>query len=100
MSRKRNITIQVDSELYKEVMASFKARGTDLQTFVELQLRAFSSSKAKSNMDLGDLMPYGKYRGARIEDIIRGDLGYAVYLVGQDAKFSGASLELIKELSK
>ena len=97
--RHRNITIKIPIDLYKEIISVFKERGTTIETFVQLQLIAFSKQKAKSEIKLADRMPFGKYAGAQVEDIVRGDPSYIVYLIGQNANFNADVIELTKTIT-
>lgn len=100
MSRKRNITLKVDSDLYKTVNDALKAKGTTIEAFISLQLIA-ATKISKAIIDLKDRMPFGKYQGALVEDVIRGDTSYALWLISQDGsrKFSGEVINLVNELS-
>lgn len=99
MARYRNITVKIEADLYKEVQAQFKQRGTAIENFVKLQLIAFA--KNKTIIDLGDKMPFGKYAGALVEDVIRGDPKYSMWLMSQDfaTKLSSDAMELIQNIN-
>ena len=100
-SRTKSIAVKVDALLYKEATTVLKSRGTDIETWVTLQLRAFAKS-GKSMLGLRDKISFGKYQGALVEDIIRGDLKYAIWLLGQNGsiKWESAVLELAHQLSE
>ena len=101
MSRQRNITIKVDSDLYKQINEQLKAKGTTIEVFIRLQLIAGLKVSAQC-LGLKDKMPFGKYAGASVEDIVRGDTKYAAWLVSQDGskKFHGDVINLITELNQ
>jgi uncharacterized protein (DUF3820 family) len=97
--KQRSITIKVDLTIYKDATATLKARGTDVETWFRLQLCAFAKS-GKAILSLTDKMPFGKYQGALVEDVVRADTKYATWMVAQDysTKFNSDVLGLIQEL--
>lgn len=101
MTRKRTITIKVDASLYAEANTVLKDRGTDIDTWVQLQLRAFAKG-GKALIHLSDKMPFGKYQGELVENVVRADTKYAAWMVSQDfsSKYHPDVLALVSELSQ
>lgn len=93
------VRLELDETLVKRVNDVLGARGTDLATYVRLQLRAFRS--AMSLLSLDDKMPIGKYTGELVEDICRADPSYVEWLAANatSAKFDVDVLDLLSSLS-
>jgi len=88
----------LNKELVAQVTETLEARGTNLATYVQLHLRAFSRSKAI--LGLSDKMSFGKYFGEVVENIVRADPGYIVYCIGLNGstKFGVDVMELLEAL--
>lgn len=99
--RTRNITVRIDADIYKQVVSDLKAKGTTIDVYIHLQLIACAKT-SRSMLSLKDKMPFGKYTGALVEDVIRGDTKYALWLIAQDGstKFDGDAINLANELAK
>lgn len=100
-TRKKTVSIKVDATMYSAAKIALAARGTDIDAWVNLQLRTFARS-TKIMFDLKDAMPMGKYLGANIEEIIRVDPAYMRWVLEQDFKkykFTPAVIALISELT-
>lgn len=93
------VQIELQKDLVKTVQAILEARGTDLETYIRLQLRAFRTSKTL--LTLAEKMPFGKYAGEKIEDICRADTGYMDWIVSNStsARFDLDVLELLNALT-
>lgn len=100
MARKASITIQLDGALKKQVQQMMKDRGTTIETFVRLQLRAMTVSN--SMLTLHDKMNFGKYSREPVEDVVRANPDYIRWIVNQSAtkecKFDADVLELLTKL--
>lgn len=81
--RKKSVSIKIDANIYNSAAEVLKTRGTNIETWIMLQLRAFSNG-GPTLLSLKDKMPFGKYAGAIIEDIVRGDLRYVTWMLAQD----------------
>jgi hypothetical protein len=92
------VSIELDSDLVETVDAALSARGTDIATYIRLQLRAFKAAKALLNLD--SQMTFGKYTGEPVEAICRADPTYMEWLIanGTTAKFDVDVLRLLKSL--
>lgn len=92
------LVLDLDSDLVRTVDATLSARGTDIGTYIRLQLRAFMSAKAQLN--LNSQMTFGKYMGEPVEAICRADPRYMEWLIanGTTAKFDVDVLRLLKSL--
>lgn len=79
----------VDSDLLDEAENILARRGTTLENYLQLQLRALvSADKRYRPLTLRDYMPYGKFKGENIENIIRAEPTYIAWLVGESETFS------------
>lgn len=99
--KKKPVTrISLPKDLVDEVNGMLAPRGTDVQTYLRLQLRAFR--RAKNILELADKMPFGKYQGEIIEDVVRADPGYVNWLLVNHDKvqFAPEVTALIEELDK
>lgn len=100
-TRKSTITISLETKLYNTLKVKFAERGTDLETFIRLQLRAVS--KTTLILKLKDDLPFGKYAGEKIEDIVRADPSYMNWVITTNknpGQFHEEILELLEEISK
>jgi hypothetical protein len=96
---RKTVAVNIPADLAEQVTIILASQGADLETLVRLQLGAFCRTRAK--MRLCDPMGFGKYHGERVEDIVRTDLRYIVYILGLEgasAKFSTEVLELVESL--
>lgn len=99
--RKKSVSIKVDATVYNQAAEVLKSRGTDIETWFKLQLRAFSRS-GKSLLCLKDKIPFGKYAGELVEDVVRADTAYAIWMVAQNytTKFDTDVHQLVQELGE
>lgn len=74
----KTITIEVDAAVARAVEKKLKERGTDLETYFRLQIRALSRNKIV--IHLYDQMPFGKFAGEKVEDIVRAETSYMQWL--------------------
>lgn len=95
-----NVNLLLDTELVEKVQKVLAARGSDIFTYIRLQLRAFKSSA--SPLNLGDKLPFGKYAGEIIEDVCRAEPSYVEWLTANasSAKFDVDVLALLEELAE
>lgn len=101
-ARKRTITLSVDATIFTEASAILAARGTDLKRYLTLQITAFTKV-GKPVVGLKDKMPLGKYFGAVVEDVVRGDPTYAKWMLSNEGpcdKFLAEVHELYQELTQ
>lgn len=99
MPRQATITIKLDSALKKSVIALMKERGTTIETYVRLQLRAMTGDKAM--LCLSDKMNFGKYYGEPVEDVVRANPGYIRWIITKaenGCKFGPDVLALLEEM--
>lgn len=98
-AKNKTVELKLPMELYERASKVLGDRGTDIETFVRLQLGVLSRSKI--TIRLTDEMPFGKYAGARVEDIIRSDPRYFNWLVttmNDLGKYGEDVLTLVAEL--
>ena len=68
------LQLMVDADLLKAAKDVIESRGGDIAEYLALQLRALTRSKM--NLKLSDVMPFGKYGGAQVRQILSGDPHY------------------------
>lgn len=93
------VAVKIPRELAEKAEKLLNEQGANLETLVRLQIGAFCRTRV--SMRLCDTMTFGKYIGERVEDIVRTDLKYIVYLLGLDgvsAKFATDVLALVESL--
>ncbi len=74
--------IEVPEEVMEDALPILKRRGIKLDAVVTVYLRALIVSAEHTTMrGLEDAMPFGKYRGATIEHVIRTDPRYINWLL-------------------
>lgn len=78
-------TIELPDKLLAMADAKFAERGSDFTTFVRMALRQFV--KMPDVFELGTVMTFGKYAEETIEDIIRLDPSYVVWIENNVAGF-------------
>lgn len=99
MPRSRKISVKIDSSVYAAAAATLKARGIGLNTWLTLQLRAFACA-SKPIVGLADKMPFGKYYGDTVENVVRGDLAYATWMLDHwPDRYTSEVHELANELN-
>lgn len=95
------LTLNIDTKLHNQLKKLLSERGTDIETFVKLQLRALSI--ATKILHLEDKIPFGKYTGELLETIIRGDPKYMNWLIANSknpTQFGTDILELLEKLEQ
>lgn len=76
-----------------------KERGTTIETYIRLQLRAMTVDK--SMLKLADKMNFGKYYGELVEDVVRANPSYIRWLVCESTngcRFDSDVLELLESM--
>lgn len=93
------VSIAIPADLATKAQEVLSLSGTDVETFVRLQLGAFC--RARSILHLDDKMNFGKYIGEKVEDVVRADTNYAKWLLGLDgfAKFGPDVMLLVETLT-
>ena len=61
-------------------------RGLELETYLSMYLRIMLRSK--NNLTLTDVMPFGKFSGEIVEDVVRAEPTYIAWLISQGGKTS------------
>lgn len=97
----KTVSVKLNAASYQLAKEVLKARGTDVDVWINLQLRSFARTMGKNLYTLKDKMPAGKYMGEQIENIVRADLPYMVWMLGQDfkTKYDADVHRLVGELS-
>lgn len=71
------------TNLVAEAEIICSSRNTDLDTILMVFLRSFVYSHSRRRiLNLGDKMPFGKYQGETLQNIIHTDPGYMDWIVG------------------
>lgn len=74
------IKVRLDQELFKEVSTVLHERGITVDDLVITLLRGcVGADKKYKPVDLHDDMPIGKFKGTRVETLIRADPDYVNY---------------------
>lgn len=97
----RSITFRLDDAVLAKAEAVLTDRGTDIKSWMALQIGALSKV-TKPVVGLVDPMPFGKYLGAKVEDVVRGDPSYAKWMLqteGTADRFNQEVVQLYVELS-
>lgn len=100
--RKKSITITCDGAIFAEAEKTLTERGTTIKTWLTLQLHAITKV-AKPVVTLTDKMSFGKYYGAIVEDVVRGDPGYCKWMLsaeGVSERFHADVFSLAEELAR
>jgi len=96
------IKVRVDPRLASRVEAYLKQRGLTLDQAVGLYLRAMINTSERSrSLRLGDVMPFGKYAGERVEVILRAEPGYIMWLIAnnESVRWDPEVLLLLEQLT-
>lgn len=97
---KRRVTFSVAEDLLAKAELALADRGTTLQAWLALQVGALTNI-IKSAAGLADAMPFGKYVGARVEDVVRGDPRYIKWCLDTcPERLKPDVVELYTELSQ
>lgn len=96
--RQRRVTVRLDAKLYKLARELLEERGTDLESYLGLHVRALARSK--TILGLKDRMTFGKYGGELVEVVVRGDPRYMAWCLGNVTwtRFGADVLALAEEL--
>lgn len=79
------IKVRVDPRLATRVETYLKQRSLTIDQAVGLYLRAMINTSERSrSLRLGDIMPFGKYAGERVEVILRAEPGYISWLIANN----------------
>lgn len=95
------VPVYIDMDLYNRVADVLVRQGSTVEKLVTLHLTAFAHTRVRYG--LRDLMWFGKYRGAVIEDVARTDLPYMTFVMGLEniiGKFAPEVTELVAGLSE
>ena len=81
MANKIQIELNLETEVYYQALKILGYRETTLEAFIELQLRMLINTDSEYQIyHLSDVLPFGQYRGSRLEDIIKGNPKYVAWL--------------------
>jgi hypothetical protein len=94
----RQVRVNIPTDVYNTIERLMKDRGSTVHKWIELQLIALSRSTGL--IRLKDKMPFGKYNGATVEDVVRCDPKYIEWLLTNSttARFDFEVNELVAEV--
>ena len=96
----KRVTVTLDEGVHAALLEVAKIRETSIETIMDLQLLGYIRSAERGRIiELQDLMPYGQYKGALLEDVIKVNPRYIQYLLSNSDTFR-ISEEAIKLLNK
>ena len=92
------IVLRLETKLVNDINAVLSQRGTDIETYIRLQLRAFRH--AGKILGLSDRLNFGKFSGELVEDVCRAEPGYIEWIVANSssARFHDDVLKLLEDL--
>jgi hypothetical protein len=92
------IVLKLETKLVDDINAVLEQRGTNIETYIRLQLRAFRH--AGKILGLNDRLNFGKFSGELVEDVCRAEPGYVEWLIANStsARFHQDVLSLLEEL--
>jgi hypothetical protein len=92
------IVLRLETKLVDDINAVLSQRGTDIETYIRLQLRAFRH--AGKILSLSDRLNFGKFSGELVEDVCRAEPGYIEWIVANSssARFHEDVLKLLEDL--
>lgn len=102
LQREVKKVITVPNDLAEVLSEMSSLRGIDVEQLVIVHMTSVVNAYKNSKiMRLTDTMPYGKYRGVLVEDVIRSDPRYTNWLASTSNIFvlDEEATELLKELS-
>lgn len=76
----KSIKLHVDQKLFTAAERALKEKGTTFENWVNLQLRYLGNSFV-GPLGLEDKMLFGKYAGAKVEEVVRADTRYMVWVL-------------------
>lgn len=88
MVKHQSITIKIQKDLFKESTAYLKVREITFERWVEVQLRVLLHQHDRANLTPTSGMPFGKYQGAMVGDVIRTDPAYITWALDNCKGFS------------
>lgn len=94
--------VSLPDEVAQTLHEISQMRGIAVEQLVAVHMNAVANAYKKSKIiRLIDFMPYGKYQGALVEDMIRADPRYVNWLAGTSDIFvlDEEATQLLKELS-
>jgi uncharacterized protein (DUF3820 family) len=94
------VVVQLPAELVADLEPLLQSRGLSVDEVCRLYLRSLVTTSQKSRaLELTSVMPFGKYKGERLEVIIRAAPEYIRWLIGEkDLKISPEALQLLEEI--
>ena len=98
---KVTLRLELDRDIALRADALLTKRGTSIATFLRLKLQELLLESPLTVYELDTQVQFGKYRGERLENIIRVDPGYVLYLRRTSKGFplSEEALELLETFS-
>lgn len=92
------IVLKLETKLVDDINAVLEQRGTNIETYIRLQLRAFRH--AGKILGLRDRLNFGKFSGELVEDVCRAEPGYVEWLIANStsARFHQDVLDILEEL--
>lgn len=98
--KSQTVAVQLPKELYVQAEDLLAQRGTDVATYLKLQLGAFI--RCNKPYGLQDRLDFGKYKDAAptVEEVVRVDPRYIAWLVSvsKTVRFEPDVLELLEEV--
>lgn len=90
--------IKLPLALVKKVEAKLNERGIEIERYIALHLRVMLRNK--NTLRLEDVMPFGKFSGELVEDVVRSEPQYISWLIGQNGKtnFDPEVLQLLEQM--
>lgn len=91
--------IDISAEMYQQFTRRLRENKTDEGTFLGLAIRQYMRS-SQGTLELTDRIPFGKFEGARLEDAIRVNPDYILWMVQNTnkVKLSEEASRLLCEL--
>lgn len=92
------IVLRLETKLVNDINAVLSQRGTNIETYIRLQLRAFRH--AGKILGLSDRLNFGKFSGELVEDVCRAEPGYLEWIIANSssARFHEDVLKLLEDL--
>jgi hypothetical protein len=98
---KDDVQIVIPRGLYESLQAIGDMRDVHPETIIRLHMMAYVRAYLRHQLfQAGDVMPYGQYKGALIEDVIKVNPRYIHYLIANSDTFKldKDALELLETL--
>lgn len=92
------VTVKLPRAIHDELSAILEGRGTNLATFLTVTARAYL--RTPSMFELHSALPYKKFSGSALEDVIRIEPSYVRWLLGnvRGFKMSEQAQKLLDEV--